>query len=267
MPEQELLQYVDIWHSGDDVATSIAVRHLPAGQEGSDKPGIMWLNGFKSVMAATKASALADWAERKEKSFLRFDYGGHGESGGDFEDGTIGRWRDEALVVFHRFAAGPQILVGSSMGGWIALLLNRLLRNEPAVSSAYVSGIVLIAPAPDMTKRLIDEKLSQNQRNQLERTGKIVRPSQYDEEPYVFTKHLIDEGQSHLLMDKPLETGCPVRILHGMQDPDVPWQLSLDLIKKLEDRDVALTLVKDGDHRLSREQDIARLLQTIESLS
>lgn len=267
MPKQELLQSIEVKHSDNDRPTHIAVRQLPARHNNSAGPGLFWLNGFKSVMAGTKASMLAEWAEQNGHSCLRFDYGGHGDSGGAFEDGTIGRWLYEAECVFRTYASGPQLLVGSSMGGWISLLLNRRLRENPPENGAVISGIILIAPAPDMTKRLIDQKLSPEQRTELARTGKLVRPSQYDEEPYIFTKNLIDEGQNHLLMDEALETGCPVRILHGMEDPDVPWQLSLDILDRLTDTDVALTLIKDGDHRLSRNQDIARLFRTIESLS
>jgi len=258
---------VEVRHPGDREATGIAVRYRAGHGEQSARPGILWLNGFKSVMTATKASALDQWAENQGRAFLRFDYGGHGESSGNFEDGTITRWLDEAAAVFETFAAGPQILVGSSMGGWISLLLNRKLRRHAVASGATIAALVLIAPAVDMTRRLIWDQLPGDLRAELEQTGKFARPSQYDEEPYIFTKSLIDDGDNHLLMDNPPATGCPVRILHGMGDPDVPWALSMELVEKLPDQDVILTLIKNGDHRLSREQDIVRLIATIDSLS
>ncbi len=273
MPDREMHLAVDVKHSGIEGATRIATRYLPAkidraGQSGRNIPGIVWLNGFKSVMAGTKATALAEWAERSGRSFLRFDYSGHGESDGEFEDGTIGNWLEEAAAAFREFASGPQILIGSSMGGWISLLLNRLVEKKLGDARANVAGIVLIAPAVDMTKRLIWDQLSDELREELGRTGRLVRPSQYDDEaPYIYTKNLIDEGNRHLLMENPQTIGCPLRILHGMQDPDVPWRFSLELTEVLNDEDIVLTLVKDGDHRLSRDQDIARLIAIIEALS
>jgi pimeloyl-ACP methyl ester carboxylesterase len=240
----------------------IAVRAL-----GGHAPGVVWLGGFKSDMKGTKAQALADWAKRKDRAFARFDYSGHGESGGNFVEGTIGRWLEESLAVFDAYCRGPQILVGSSMGGWIALLLARELRRRAAKSpDAALAGMVLIAPAVDFTEELMWKKFPKAIKEQVERDGVWTRPSEYDPAGYPITRNLIDEGRNHLLLGSAIETGCPVRILQGVRDPDVPWQHAVELVSRLAQDDVVLTLVKDGDHRLSREEDIAQLLRTIENI-
>ena len=235
-------------------------------QEGGS-PGVIWLGGFKSDMKGTKAQALAAWAARAGRNFVRFDYSGHGESGGDFEDGTIGRWLEESIAVFDRYCRGSQIAVGSSMGGWIALLLARELRRRAASQPpASLAGLVLIAPAVDFTEELMWKKFPAKIKQTLARDGKWMRPSEYAEEGYAITKRLIEEGREHLLLGGTIETGCPVRILQGVRDPDVPWQHAVELVSRLAQDDVVLTLVKDGDHRLSREEDIAQLLRTVEIL-
>jgi pimeloyl-ACP methyl ester carboxylesterase len=190
----------------------------------------------------------------------RFDYSGHGESGGAFADGTIGRWLEESLAVFEQCARGPQVVIGSSMGGWLALLLSRALAGRPAAS---VAGLVLIAPAVDFTEELMWKRFPPEVKRELETKGAWSRPSTYAEAPYLITRRLIDEGRGHLLLGSMIETGCPVRILQGVQDPDVPWQHAVELTARFARDDVVLTLVKDGDHRLSRPEDIERLIAAV----
>jgi pimeloyl-ACP methyl ester carboxylesterase len=237
---------------------TIAVRVRES--KSNDKPGLVWLGGFKSDMKGTKAAALDAWAEANGRACLRFDYSGHGESGGDFTDGTIGRWLEESVAVYRAFAKGPQVLVGSSMGGWLALLLVRELRKKPA---APVAGMVLIAPAVDFTQELMWKAFSDDVRKQIETTGSWMRPSQYSEAPYPITRKLIEDGRNHLLMGGLIETGCPVHILQGVLDPDVPCAHVQALMSHFASDDVVLTLIKDGDHRLSRPEDIERLLNAV----
>lgn len=252
----ETLTHLDV--GGGAAARSIAVR-MSAGAS----PGVVWLGGFKSDMKGTKAEALARDAAANGRAFLRFDYSGHGESGGDFAEGTIGRWLEESVAVFTTYCRGPQIVVGSSMGGWIALLLARELRRMAQKPPAEISGMVLIAPAVDFTEALIWKRLPREIKQEIETTGKWLRPSQYADGPYVITKNLIEEGRNHLLLDGLIETGCPVRILQGVLDPDVPWGHAVELVSRLAQDDVVLTLVKDGDHRLSRPEDIERLTAAV----
>jgi pimeloyl-ACP methyl ester carboxylesterase len=245
---------------------AIAVRQ----QEGA-APGLFWLSGYKSDMKGNKAEALAQWAQAHGRACLRFDYSGHGESGGAFTDGTIGRWLEDSLAVFDACARGPQILIGSSMGGWLALLLVRALRERSAAhsapqasaGSASVAGLVLIAPAIDFTEELMWKRFTPDIKRELADKGVWQRPSAYSPEPYLVTRRLIEEGRNHLLLGGMIETGCPVRILQGVEDPDVPWQHAVELTSRLASDDVVLTLVKDGDHRLSRPEDIERLLGAI----
>jgi pimeloyl-ACP methyl ester carboxylesterase len=244
----------------------IAVRQRPGAA--SAAPGLFWLGGFKSDMQGIKAQALDGWAAQHGRAFTRFDYSGHGESGGRFADGTIGRWLEESVAVFDAFGGGPQVVIGSSMGGWLALLLLRALarRSPPAAarSAAPVAALVLIAPAVDFTEALMWKAFSPDIRADIEAKGVWERPSGYgEEEPYPITRQLIEEGRHHLLLDGLIETGCPVRILQGVQDPDVPWRHAVDLTARLAQDDVVLTLVKDGDHRLSRPEDLERLLAVV----
>jgi pimeloyl-ACP methyl ester carboxylesterase len=238
----------------------IAVRKRPGAG-----PGLVWLGGFKSDMGGTKAVALDLWAGTHGRACLRFDYSGHGESSGRFADGTISRWLAESLAVFTDFCEGPQVLVGSSMGGWIALLLARELRRTPS-PRASVAGTVLIAPAVDFTEALMWKRFPDEIRREIETKGAWSRPSQYSDEPYLITKGLIEDGRRHLLLGGLIETGGPVRILQGVQDPDVPWSHAVELVSRLAQDDVVLTLVKDGDHRLSRPEDIERLLTAVAEL-
>jgi pimeloyl-ACP methyl ester carboxylesterase len=226
-------------------------------------PGLFWLGGFKSDMAGTKALALDAWAAEHGRACVRFDYSGHGESGGPFEDGTIGRWLEEAVAVFQFFCRGPQVVIGSSMGGWIALLLARELAKNP-VRNAALAGLVLIAPAPDFTEELMWKGFSPEIRQEIETNGVWLRPSPYgDGTPYPITRALIEEGRNHLLLGNSIDVGCPVRILQGARDPDVPWKHAFELAHRLPADDVVLTVVQDGDHRLSRPQDIARIIAAV----
>jgi len=223
-------------------------------------PTVVFLGGFRSDMTGTKAVALEAWAEKTGQAFVRFDYLGHGQSSGRFEDGTIGRWLDDSLAVLDRLTEGPLVLVGSSMGGWLSLLAARARPER-------LAGLVLIAAAPDFTERLLLGGLSAEDRATLERDGRLERPSQYSPEPSVFTWKLIEEGRRHLLLDRPLALPCPVRLLHGQADPDVPWQYSLEIAQHLDAPDVVTTFIKGGDHRLSTPADIARLVATVEELA
>ena len=245
-----------------DVGTGQAARRIALRLRGGAAPGLVWLGGFKSDMKGTKAVALDEWAGANGRACLRFDYSGHGESGGDFADGTIGRWLEDSAAVFKRFANGPQVLIGSSMGGWLALLLARELRQRGG-GAGSVAGLVLIAPAVDFTEELMWKKFSPEVQRQIETEGSWQRPSQYSEAPYAITRGLIEEGRKHLLLGGLIETGCPVRILQGVQDADVPWQHAVELSSRLARDDVVLTLVKDGDHRLSRPEDIERLIAAV----
>ena len=244
---------------------AIAVR-AEAGGGGGAGPGLFWLGGFKSDMKGTKAEALGDWARAQGRPCVRFDYSGHGESGGEFVAGTITRWLEESLAVFEGYCRGPQVLVGSSMGGWLALLLARELRKRAGIgrpAPASIAGLVLIAPAVDFTEVLMWERFPAEIKRQIEQTGTWLRPSEYSEGPYPITRGLIEDGRHHLLLGGMIETGCPVRILQGVLDPDVPWNHAVELTSRLAQDDVVLTLVKDGDHRLSRPEDIERLIKAV----
>ncbi len=241
---------------------SIAVlSELPAGANS----GVFWLGGFKSVMTGTKATALCKWVEKKGISSCRFDYSGNGASDeGNFEDATISKWLDQAERVFQDHAHGPQIILGSSLGAWIALLLYRKLTR--AGQSDRVAGIVLLAPAADMTHELTWKNASAEIRKEIETKGVWYRPSRYGDGDYPITKKLIDDGANHLLLSDGLDVHCPVRILHGDADPDVPWQHGLKLYNALRGDDISFTLIKNGDHRLSSETEIARLISTVGAL-
>lgn len=241
------------------------MRDIAVRARAGAAPGLLWLGGFKSDMIGTKALALDDFAREQGRACVRFDYSGHGESRGAFIDGTIGRWLEEALAVFDRFCTGPQIVVGSSMGGWIALLLARALAQRPA-PAATVKGLVLIAPAPDFTEELMWKEFPPEARDEIVQRGVWHQPSDYGE-PYPITRGLIEDGRRHLVLGGTLHVGCPVRILQGVQDPDVPWRHAFRITERLPCDDVVLTLIQDGDHRLSRPQDIARMLAAVEELS
>jgi pimeloyl-ACP methyl ester carboxylesterase len=245
-----------------EVGQGSAMRRIAVRARAGAAPGLLWLGGFKSDMTGTKALALDSWAAEHGRACVRFDYSGHGESGGQFVDGTIGRWLEESLAAFEQFCRGPQVVVGSSMGGWMALLLARELAKR--ANGASVAGLVLIAPAPDFTEELMWKGFSPEIRREIETNGVWMRPSEYgDGSPYPITRALIEEGRNHLLLGGSIEVGCPVRILQGAKDPDVPWQHAFTLVHRLPADDVVLTMIQDGDHRLSRPQDIARIIAAV----
>jgi pimeloyl-ACP methyl ester carboxylesterase len=221
-------------------------------------PTVVFLPGFMSDMAGAKAEMLAGFCAARGQAFLRFDYAGHGSSGGRFQDGTIGAWTEDALALIDALTEGPLVLVGSSMGGWIALLAG-LARPE------RLAALVGIAAAPDFTETLMWQAMTPAERNRLQSEGALHFPSQYGE-PYPVTRALIEEGRNHLLLDAPVPLACPVRLLHGQRDAEVPWETSLRLAAALNGEDVRVSLVKDGEHRLSRPQDLALLGEVLAPL-
>lgn len=233
--------------------------HLAYHRTVGASPGIVFLGGYASDMTGTKALALEAYARARGQGFLRFDYRGHGQSSGRFEDGTIGRWAADALAAFDALTDGPQILVGSSMGGWIALLVARARPER-------VAGLVGIAAAPDFTEDLMWAEFDDAQRATLERDRILRQPSEYSDQPYVVTMDLIEDGRNHLLLRAPIPIRVPVRLLQGMRDPDVPYRHALTLADRLESDDVQIRLIKDGDHRLSTERDLAILTETVDGL-
>lgn len=255
------------WH---DETVELAVK--TAGRAGNVKaddqtppyPGFVWLGGFKSDMAGTKAEAMVARAAQTGCASLRFDYSGHGEFGGQFEDGTISRWVDESLAVLRGHSNGPQILVGSSMGGWIALRLAQELKK--AGEDDRLAGLLLIAPAPDFTAELMEPRFTTAQRCMMETQGYFDEPSDYSDEPNIITRALIEDGRDNLVLNSDLVLGVPVRILQGMQDPDVPHTHALRLVEALPHDDVVISLIRDGDHRLSRDQDIALMQRTMDQM-
>ena len=231
----------------------LAYRHI-AGRS----PTVVFLGGFNSDMTGTKAEHLATWCAARGRGFLRLDYSGHGASGGRFVDGCIGDWAADAEAVIRHATTGPLVLVGSSMGGWISLLLATRLADR-------LHALVGIAAAPDFTEDLMWAQFPPEIRDEIERTGQWKRPSQYGD-AYPITRRLIEDGRHHLVLRAPLPITAPVRLLHGQRDPDVPWQLSLRTAETIAGDDVRVILVKDGDHRLSREQDLDLLARTVEEV-
>lgn len=226
-------------------------------------PGLFWLGGFKSDMVGSKAEALDHLGAELGHEVTRFDYSGHGQSEGEFLDGTISQWLSDALAAFE-ITSGPQIIIGSSMGGWLALLLNRALRQK---GDDRVVGIVLIAPAVDMTHDLMRADFTEQELNDLEENGRVEQPSDYSNEPYVLTRALIEDGDNHLLFGTgTIRTHCPVAILQGGVDTDVPPSHALKLLSHITLDPVSFTLVPDGDHRLSRDQDLDLLGRTIKTM-
>lgn len=222
-------------------------------------PTVVWLGGFRSDMTGTKAQALADWALDKGRSYVRFDYFGHGESSGDFAEGTISRWRDDVLAVLDHLTEGDVILVGSSMGGWLSCLA-ALARPD------RVKAMLLIAPAADFTSKLMAPEMSDANRAEMEETGVWMRPSDYGD-PYPISKALLEDGERWSILPGPIDLNIPVWILQGGQDPDVPWRHALALSEAVVSDNSVFTLIRDGDHRLSRPQDIVRLIAALEELA
>lgn len=223
-------------------------------------PGIIFLGGFRSDMTGIKATHLGDLARSRGQGFVRFDYRGHGADAAGFRDCTVGDWIDDAIAVLDRLTQGPQILVGSSMGGWI-------MQHVALARPDRVAGLVGIASASDFTERLMWPKIPEDYRARLAADGFITVPSLYDPAGYVITAKLIEEGRRHLLLPGPIGLRCPVRLLHGTADPDVPWQLSVELADALESSDVVVTLIKDGDHRLSQPDQLARIDAAVAEVS
>jgi pimeloyl-ACP methyl ester carboxylesterase len=242
------------------------IAYLIDPADGASKPGVVWLCGLKSDMTSTKASAVADWARGQGRACLRLDYSGHGLSDGRFEDGTVSRWLEEVRAAFTQLTKGPQVLVGSSMGGYMALLLLRGLLAEAPKQAARIAGLVLIAPAWDMTE-LMWQRFSDSARRDIAEKGVYLRPSDYGDGPYPITRAFLEDGRKHLIGTEPFDPGRPVHILHGLQDPDVPWEHTLDLVAHLTGDWTRVAAVPDGEHRLSRPQDIALLLDTIAAVS
>lgn len=243
----------------DHDGTAIAYRRI----EGA-APGIVWLGGYRSDMLGTKAETLSSWAERAGRAFLRFDYSGHGESGGVFAEGTISKWLAESLAAFRRLTEGPQVLVGSSMGAWVALRLAQELQKAGA--GGRIAGMVLLAPAPDFTAELIEPALTKKQKRELAEKGYFEEKSEYSPGPNIYTSALIEDGRANLVMTGPIDTHCPIHILQGMADPDVPHTHALKLVSLLPADDVTLSLIPGGDHRLSRPQDLELLVRAVEGV-
>jgi pimeloyl-ACP methyl ester carboxylesterase len=240
------------------------IAYLREAGDGGGKPGVLWLSGLKSEMTSTKASALAHWAREQGLDCLRFDYSGHGQSEGRFEARTLGDWLEEARSAF-ALTRGPQVVVGSSMGGGIALLLLRELMVQAPQEAERVKALVLIAPAWDMAE-LLWSNLSERARREIMENGIHLRPSRYGDGPYPITRAFIEEARRHRIGDAPFDPGRPVHILHGLLDPDVPWEYTLDLVAHLSGDWTRVSAVPDGEHRLSRPQDLALLLDIIARL-
>ena len=234
---------------------TIAYRRVRGGT-----PGIVFLGGFRSDMGGTKALFLEEYCRQRGHAYVRFDYFGHGESSGEFADGTVSRWCSDSVAVIDSLTEGPQILVGSSMGGWI-MVLAALARPE------RVCALIGIAAAPDATTDLMSARFNDEQRRELYEKGRVVLPSEFDPAGYLYTRTLIEDGNNNLVLRGPIPLTCPVRLLHGMEDRSVPWQQSLRLAEQLQSTNVALTLIKDGDHRLSRDQDLARLARVLDEIA
>lgn len=222
-----------------------------------DGPGIVFLGGFRSDMTGTKAQALEAHCRAADRAFVRFDYFGHGASSGDFADGTISRWAEDAISVLDEITHGPQILIGSSMGGWI-MLLAALARPD------RIAALIGIAAAPDFTETLMWQRYPEAVRETLRRDGLYYQPTPYEEGPYTITMKLIEDGRNHLLLSRSIDINCPVHLIQGMEDDAVPWRHALAITENLSTEQVTLTLVKDGDHRLSRDEDLARLMRALD---
>ncbi|MGG7578090.1 alpha/beta hydrolase [Rhizobium sp. Nf11,1] len=245
-----------------EAAREIAMLVRPA-QAGNTVPSLVWLSGYRSDMSGTKALELDGLAGELGAACIRFDYSGHGLSGGSFRDGTISRWLEEALAVIRHLAPDRIILVGSSMGAWIALRLAQELVRQ---GGPKLAGMVLIAPAPDFTSELIEPNLKAKERKSLAERGYFEERSHYSPEPNIYTQALIEDGRKNRVLDGMIETGCPVHILQGMKDPDVPHAHAMKLLEHLPADDVVLTFIRDGDHRLSRPGDIGLLLSAVKGI-
>ncbi|CAN7160193.1 alpha/beta hydrolase [Pararhizobium sp. LjRoot235] len=253
--------YLDVGSGVDK--RRIAMHILPAAS-GKSLPALVWLGGYRSDMAGTKAVELERHAEETGAACIRFDYSGHGLSGGAFTDGTISRWLEESLAVIGHVNPERMVVIGSSMGGWVALRLIAELRARG--QGGRIAGLVLIAPAPDFTSELIEPNLTDAERASLAERGYFEEPTPYGPDPNIYTARLIEDGRKNRVLDGIIATGCPVHILQGMQDPDVPYGHALRLMEHLPSDDVVMTLVRDGDHRLSRPEDVERILAAVDGM-
>lgn len=244
----------------DDAKREIA--YLITATERDTPPGLMWLPGLKSDMGSTKATALAHWAAEHGHALTRYDYSGHGQSSGAFEEATIGDWLEETAAVFASLTTGPQILVGSSTGGYLALLFARYACATTSELAGRIAGLVLIAPAWDLTETLMWQRYPDDVRRKIIDEGVYHQPSAYDE-PFVITRNFIEEGRNHLFGDVPFDPGCPVVILQGAQDPDVPLAHVEKLVALLPRNGTELIVVPDGEHRMSRPQDLELLFRSV----
>jgi pimeloyl-ACP methyl ester carboxylesterase len=240
--------------------TRLAYHIIAARGDGTSAPGIVFLGGFRSDMTGTKALWIEDWARARGLAFLRFDYRGHGASSGDFVDGAIGDWADDADAIVSQLTQGPQILVGSSMGGWIALLLARRIPER-------IAAFVGIAAAPDFTEDAMWSRMDQTQQSQLMAAGRVEHPSDYSDDPYVITRRLIEDGRNQLVLRSPLELPLPVRLLQGTADLDVPVSLGLRLLDHIDCPNARLTLVKGADHRFSGPRELELIGVTLSEIT
>jgi pimeloyl-ACP methyl ester carboxylesterase len=259
MNDESQLTYTEIDHG--DGPLKIAMR-LRKGRD--DAPTLVWFSGYGSDMLGSKAEALDAYAGENGLAMLRFDYTGHGESEGAFKDGTISRWLADALKAIAHAAPERVIIIGSSMGGWLALRAVQELKAKAGAPA--IDGLLLLAPAPDFTSELIEPDLTDAQCKALAENGYFAEQSIYGPEPTIYTAALLDDGRRNMVLTGIIETGCPVHIIQGKQDPDVPYKHALKLMSHLPADDVVLTLVQDGDHRLSRPEDIARMLTALSGL-
>ncbi|MDR3497345.1 MAG: alpha/beta fold hydrolase [Ancalomicrobiaceae bacterium] len=248
------------------VGRGAEARDIAVNVRAGAAPGLFWLGGFRSDMGGTKACAVDALGARLGRAVTRFDYSGHGASGGRFEDGTISRWLEDSLAAFDSATAGPQILVGSSMGGWLSLLLARVELTRSPRGQSRVKGMVLIAPALDFTEDLMWARLPEIAKAEILATGRHLLASDDSSEPTPIMRELIEDGRRHLILGGMIETGCPVHILQGRMDADVPWHHAERLVERLASDDVILTYVRDGDHRLSRAADIDLLITAVERM-
>jgi pimeloyl-ACP methyl ester carboxylesterase len=258
------LDYVEF--RGENAAPlRLARRWRPATPAGAERPGLVWLGGFNSDMRGTKAEFLDAYATKHGLSFLRFDYSGHGESEGRFIDGAVSDWFAQSLHMVESSTKGPQILIGSSMGAWIALLIARRFGETGRVER--LRALALLAPAPDFTERLIWDVVGDEARREIEQKGVWRRPSPYAPEPTPITRRLIEDGRRHLLLGGVVRSFAPVHILQGLDDADVPWRYALSLLERLVADPADIGFIPGGDHRLSRESDLARLAATLDRIA
>lgn len=259
------IDFLEIENPAGGPPWRIARRLRRAVGEGERLPGLAWLGGFASDMEGAKAAFLDQWAKEKGRAFLRFDYSGHGASGGRFQDGSIGDWLTQCVAALRRSTQGPQIIIGASMGGWLALLLARRLAEIG--EEQRLAGLILLAPAVDFTEELLWASFDEATKRAVEDKGVWMRASAYSPDPTPITRRMIEEARLHRLFGREIRAYTRVHILQGMRDPDVPWRHALKLVEHLSADPVTLSFIADGDHRLSREQDLAQLSAAVESMS